>query len=137
MLIRDLDQVESSEMTMPGAEKVTMRLMVGRADGAPNFAMRCFDVEPGGCTPFHNHNYEHEILIVQGQGKAVQETECGEKELTPIKAGDVLFVQPNEMHQFRNDSSETLRFMCMVPTQFDCSSENTGDEAAMADTPGS
>lgn len=134
MLIRDLDQVESKNMTMPGAEKVTMRLMVGRGDGAPNFAMRCFDVEPGGCTPLHQHNYEHEILIIQGEGKVAQEVDGGsdqEVEYKPIKAGDVLLVQPNELHQFRNDSDSTLRFMCMVPTQFDCGG------GSVSDTPGS
>ncbi len=131
MLIRDLDQVESQEMTMPGAEKVTMRLMVGREDGAPHFAMRCFDVEPGGCTPLHQHNYEHEILIMEGEGKVAQDTGDGEVEFQPIKAGDVLFVRANELHQFRNDSDANLRFMCMVPTQFDCGGGN------LSDTPGS
>jgi len=131
MLIRDPDQVESKEMTMPGAEQVTMRLMVGRGDGASNFAMRCFDVQPGGCTPLHHHNYEHEIMVMAGEGKAVKHNGDGEEELVPIKAGDVIFIQPNELHQFRNDGDSILRFMCMVPTKFDCGG------GTMSDTPGS
>ena len=53
MLIRNPDDVSPKTMDMPGAERVQMRLMVGREDGAPNFAMRIFDVEPGGQTPHH------------------------------------------------------------------------------------
>ena len=51
MLIRKPSETQSKPMTMPGADRVQMRLMVGRDDGAPNFSMRVFDVEAGGQTP--------------------------------------------------------------------------------------
>ncbi|MFI4860719.1 MAG: cupin domain-containing protein [Phycisphaerales bacterium JB063] len=118
MLIRNPDDIAPKTMTMPGAEGVEMRLMVGRADGAPNFAMRIFDVEPGGQTPHHQHNYEHEILVLDGEGEAYS----GDTP-HPVKQGDVLFVPANEVHQFRNTSDKPFRFMCMVPTAFDCGEE--------------
>ncbi|MEM1354180.1 MAG: cupin domain-containing protein [Planctomycetota bacterium] len=126
MLIRNPDEVEPRPMTMPGAERVQMRLMVGRGDGAPNFAMRIFDIEPGGQTPHHQHNYEHEIMVLQGQGQAYSGH-------TPhdVSAGDVLFVPANEVHQFKNTGEGVFRFMCMVPTQFDCGN------GACEPTPGS
>jgi len=115
MIIRKPSDVQPQPMTMPGAQRVQMRLMVGRGDGAPNFAMRLFDVEPGGQTPHHQHNYEHEIMVLEGQGVAMS----GDTP-HPVSAGDVLFVPANQMHQFRNTGDTTFRFMCMVPTQFDC-----------------
>ena len=126
MLIRKPSETPAKPMTMPGAERVQMRLLVGRDDGAPNFAMRVFDVEAGGQTPHHQHNYEHEIMVLDGTGVAV----CGD---TPhaVTAGDVIFVTANELHQFRNTGDTTFRFMCIVPTQFDC-----GD-GSCAPTPGS
>jgi quercetin dioxygenase-like cupin family protein len=126
MLIRKPNDIPAKPMTMPGAEKVQMRLMVGREDGAPTFAMRVFDVEAGGQTPHHEHNYEHEVMVLEGQGLAI----CGD---TPheVTAGDVIFVPANERHQFRNPSDTTFRFMCIVPTQFDC-----GD-GSCSPTPGS
>jgi quercetin dioxygenase-like cupin family protein len=30
-------------------------------------------------------------------------------------AGDVIFVQPNEVHQFRNESDKPVRFLCLIP----------------------
>ena len=115
MLIRKSSDVQPQPMTMPGAEKVQMRLMVGREDGAPTFAMRVFDVEPNGQTPHHQHNYEHEIMVLEGRGVAMSGDTPHE-----VAAGDVLFVPANEVHQFRNTGQDTFRFMCIVPTQFDC-----------------
>ena len=118
MLIRRPEQVAPQQMAMPGASRVSMRLMVGRSDGAPNFSMRLFEVEPGGHTPQHQHNYEHELLILEGSGQ-VQGGVNGST-IRPIQAGDVIFMPPNELHQFKNTGPTTLKMMCMVPTQFDC-----------------
>jgi quercetin dioxygenase-like cupin family protein len=118
MLIRNPHDVEARNMDMPGATGVTMRLMVGREDGAPNFAMRLFEVQPGGCTPRHSHNYEHEILILEG--KAAVGRDQNEANDTIAKTGDVLFIPANQTHQFRNAGPDMLRFVCLVPTEFDC-----------------
>lgn len=128
MLIRKPQEIAPQTMTMPGAEGVRMRLMVGREDGAPNFAMRLFEVQPGGHTPLHQHNYEHEILILDGRGE-VMDGEAGVAR--PINAGDVLFIPANQTHQFRNSAEQPLKFMCLVPTQFDCGCDG------MRPTPGS
>jgi len=128
MLIRNPEQTQARPMDMPGASGVTMRLMVSSDDGAPNFAMRIFEVQPGGHTPRHQHNYEHEIMILEGQAHVG--TSEDETEDTTAKAGDVLFIPANQTHQFRNTSQDVLKFMCMVPTEFDCGGES-------APTPGS
>ena len=118
MLIRRYEQVEPQLMSMPGARGVSIRVMVGRAEGAPTFAMRVFDVAPGGQTPRHAHNYEHEVIVLEGEGQVFSGNDAGT--IRPIRAGDVLFVPANETHQFRNVSHTTLRFACMVPVTFDC-----------------
>ena len=43
--------VPAEDVTMEGAEKVTIRWLISKDDGAPNFAMRLFDMEPGGHSP--------------------------------------------------------------------------------------
>jgi quercetin dioxygenase-like cupin family protein len=78
--------------------------------GAPNFAMRLFEVEPKGYSPFHSHPWEHEVFIVEGEGTIVSAE--GEKR---FKAGDVVFILPNEKHQFKNSSAKDLKFLCIVP----------------------
>ena len=69
MLIRRPDETPGTPVALDGVKDVTMRMMVGRDDGAPNFSMRHFTVEPGGHTPHHSHNYEHEVVIVEGEGE--------------------------------------------------------------------
>jgi quercetin dioxygenase-like cupin family protein len=102
-------------VAMDGVKDVTMRLMVGRDDGAPTFSMRHFTVEPGGHTPRHEHNYEHEVYVVEGSGR----TEYA-GEMHDIRAGDVLFVEPNTVHQFVNTGTTPLKFLCLVPARYDC-----------------
>ena len=92
------------------AKGVKVRWLISKETGAPNFAMRLFEVEPGGYTPHHTHPWEHEIYILSGRGLAVGEE--GEK---PIKPGDVIYIPPGERHQLRNNGDKPLRFLCLIP----------------------
>lgn len=115
MRIQALTEHEQTAVTMPGASGAKMRMLVGPRDGASTFHMRQFEVAPGGFTPHHQHDYEHEILILKGRG--VAQSAAGER---PFKAGDVIWVPPNEMHQFRNTGAEPLEFICLIPAPRDC-----------------
>lgn len=103
-------EVPSNEVTMEGASGCHVRALVGEADRAPNFAMREFEVAPGGHTPRHFHDYEHEVFVLEGSGVIID----GDNERT-LRAGDVVFVAPNDVHQFRNTGSVAMRFLCLIP----------------------
>jgi quercetin dioxygenase-like cupin family protein len=92
---------------MPGVVK---REVITARDGAPNFAMRVFDVEPGHSTPYHSHHWEHEAFILAGEG--VVKGETGESK---IAKDSVVFIAPDELHCFTNTGKETLRFICVIP----------------------
>lgn len=115
MKIQHHTEIQESQVTLEGSRDARMRLLISDKDGANNFAMRMFTVEPGGYTPFHFHNYEHEVFVLQGQG--VLKAEDGEY---PFEAGDVIFVNPNEKHQFRNVGQEQMKFLCLIPTPEKC-----------------
>ena len=110
MKVKAYEQVESAPVEMEGAVDCTVRWLVGEPDGAPNFAMRQFEVAPGGHTPKHNHPYEHEVFVLEGDGVVLE----GDTE-HPLTAGDVVYVAPDEVHQFRNTGSQPLKFLCLVP----------------------
>jgi len=95
-----------------GASKLKVRWLITKEMGAPNFAMRLFEMEPKGHSPFHSHPWEHEVFIIEGEGLAISEE--GEKR---FRAGDVVFIFPNEKHQFKNNAEKTLKFLCLVPLQ--------------------
>jgi len=39
----------------------------------------------------------------------------GEEEEHVLRPGTVVFVPPNEPHQFKNTGRTTLKFICLVP----------------------
>jgi len=92
---------------LPGVLK---REVINAKDGAPNFCMRVFEVEPGSSTPSHSHDWEHEVFVLAGEG--VVEGAGGR---TTISPGSVIFVAPNEHHCFINAGDQTLRFICVIP----------------------
>jgi len=110
MIHKSFKDVEPEIPDEKGASKVTIRWLISKKEGAENFAMRLFEIEPGGYTPYHRHEWEHEVFILEGRGKIIQEGI--EEELHP---GDFLFIPPMEWHQFRNDGDEVLKFLCLVP----------------------
>jgi quercetin dioxygenase-like cupin family protein len=114
MKIHHYTDVEAKEATEQGASRVKVRWLITKEMGAPNFAMRLFEVEAGGCSPLHTHPWEHEVFILEGNGALV--TEGSDRK---FKAGDAVYVAPNEKHQFKNVGSETLKFLCMVPHKRD------------------
>ena len=115
MIIRQTDSTACKPLPMEGVQGVSMRVMVGKEDGAPNFAMRHFKVDPGGHTPRHSHNYEHQVVILKGRGEAFDQGEH-----RSIAEGDVLFVGADDEHQFLNTSEEPLEFLCLVPLHGAC-----------------
>ena len=121
MLIRRAEEMDGVPMQMAGAEGVTMRMMIGRADDAPTFAMRHFTVEPGGHSPRHSHDYEHEVYVVAGSARLEHDGAFYD-----LKPGDALFVQPNVIHQFVNTGNVPFKFLCFVPITFDCGKPTPG-----------
>jgi quercetin dioxygenase-like cupin family protein len=102
--------LEAKPVVDPAASGATMRIAIGPDDGAPNFVMRVFTVEPGGHSPRHSHPYEHEVFFHAGNGELF----C-EGETHSVGPGHVAFVPPGSLHQFRNTGSEPLVFVCVVP----------------------
>ena len=83
---------------------------MGPDDGAPAFTLRHFEVEPGASSPYHDHDWEHEIYVVGGEGELV-----GEEGPLTLKPGDAAYVAPGEKHCLRNGGSGVFSFLCVVP----------------------
>ncbi len=110
MKVVNFNKIKGEEVSDPGAKDVTVRWLISKNDGAPNFAMRLFEIKPGGFTPYHQHQWEHEVFILKGDGSLVTEGKA-----SPLKPGDAVFVPGGENHQFKNVSEEDLIFLCLIP----------------------
>ena len=110
MPVNHYETVTQEAVDMDGAEGCQVRWLIGQDDGAPHFAMRQYEGACGGFTPRHQHPYEHEVFILEGQGVLFE----GDVE-QPLRAGDVAFVAPDQLHQFRNTGETPLKFLCLIP----------------------
>jgi len=115
MIIRKPDQVPATVVELDGVKGATRQLMMGSADGVPNFSLRVFTLEPLGHTPRHSHVAEHLNYVISGRGVLVDEDGT---ERT-LEAGDFAFVAPGELHQFRNVGAESFSFICAVPKEYE------------------
>ena len=109
MNIFPYDSVKTEEVA-GGAAKTKVRWLITEKMGAPNFDMRVFEIDPTGYSPLHSHPWEHEVFILRGEGQLFD----GNNTFS-FKTGDVIFVPPNEQHQFRNIGNKTLEFICLIP----------------------
>jgi quercetin dioxygenase-like cupin family protein len=116
MKIIAIDHVEKKKVQMEGAAGAWKQLPLGSKDGTPVYSFRVFTLEPGGNTPYHSHPYEHMNFVIEGEGVLLN---AGGKE-QQLKAGDFALVDPNERHQYRNNSSDKVfRMICGVPKVFE------------------
>ena len=110
MKIENSSNVPSTPVEMDGAKDVNIRWLISTDDGADNFAMRMFELKPGGHTPLHTHPHEHEVFVVEGEGIFVYE---GKEH--KFSSDYVIFVPPNKQHRFKNTGNSILRLLCLIP----------------------
>jgi quercetin dioxygenase-like cupin family protein len=113
MIVKNYHEVPAEEVTMAGAEAVTIRWLLGKDSPAANFYLRLFEVQPGGHSPYHTHAIEHEIFILEGQGYINAK---GTRHA--VSAGSFALVEPNEEHQFENTGDAVLKFLCIIPKEY-------------------
>ena len=99
-------EVEAKEFEEGSRTKI--RLL--NTECSSNFAVRHFEIEPGGYSPYHSHPWEHEIFVLEGIGTAI-----GNKEVEAISVGDLISIPAGEIHQIKNTGKSTLKILCMIP----------------------
>ncbi|MEA3470661.1 MAG: cupin domain-containing protein, partial [Thermodesulfobacteriota bacterium] len=97
---------DSVILDLPGAKDISLRVIIGHEDGAPNFTMLLLEIAPGGHGPSHTHPWEEIIFVKSGTG----EVKSGD-ETRPLGPGTAVFFAPNEPHQFLNTGTELLEFL--------------------------
>jgi len=110
MKIEKSSNITKSPVDIEGAKDVDIRWLIAKTDGAENFALRMFELQPGGYTPLHTHPHEHEVFIVEGSGVFVFE---GKEH--PFNSEYVIFVPGGKEHCFKNTGDSVLRFLCIIP----------------------
>lgn len=108
MRIKNENELKFEPTKLEGAKGVYRKYLIIGEDGAQKFYMRMYKVEKNGYTPLHKHVYEHEVFILNGEGVIVSD-----KGEIPIKKGDAIYIDSNELHQLKNYKGEPLIFICI------------------------
>ena len=94
-----------------GAVGGSRQVVIGKRDGAFNFGMRYYEIAPGGQSllrpprtrPWRLRS-QRRRPVDDGLGRCIE-----------IGAGDIIYIPPNEQHQFENTGHEPFCFLCAVP----------------------
>ena len=102
---------KATSQKVENAVKTEIEWLVDRHDGAPNFEMRKFTIQPGGSIPKHYHlDIEHEQYVLRGRYKVG----IGE-EVYEVREGDSVYIPAGKVHWYQNTGEQTAEFLCIVP----------------------
>ena len=92
------------------ADGLSKGVLIGEDQGAPNFAMRRFVLDPGATVPEHTNAVEHEQFVLSGE----YVVGIDDEEYT-VSAGDSMLIPAGAVHWYRNEGDEPGAFICAVP----------------------
>lgn len=110
-----VDLTVYGDSEVPNSPKHASRrlLITEEREGAQYFVFRYFRILPGGnSTMFDKHVHDHGVLILHGHCRVTingQEYHAG-----PM---DVIYVSPNDVHDFVVEGDEALGFLCVIPNK--------------------
>ncbi|MEM1944241.1 MAG: cupin domain-containing protein [Nitrososphaerota archaeon] len=106
------------------AKKTYIQWLIDRRDGAPNFEIRKFTIEPGGDIPAHMHpDIEHEQYVLRGNYTIVIDGVTYR-----VGPGTAIYIPANSVHSYRNDGDEQAEFLCIIPRRERYGVEWIGDD---------
>jgi len=106
MRVISYEEVEAKEVK----EGFKLKIRWLNTAGSKNFSVRLFEIEPGGYSPYHNHPWEHEIFVLEGNGTVI-----GNEGAEAISVGNIISIPGEETHQIKNTGKSTLKLLCMIP----------------------
>ncbi|MCZ6507576.1 MAG: cupin domain-containing protein [Acidobacteria bacterium] len=118
-----LEAYKATTQTWAG---ISRRELVGKRGESTGFHVRYFEIAPGGFSTLEQHEHEHVVIPLRGEGEA--QFGCF---VYKVRFGDVVYVAPNDPHQFRNaeDAREPFGFLCIVDAERDAPEPSDGLEA--------
>ena len=105
-------QVEEEPLLKRDAKSTKVRYLIDQRHGANNFYLRIYEIEPGGQTPHDQHPYEHQVYVLSGRAKLLTMMD-DIPTLRDVGEGDVVYIGPNQVHQFSNPNKESFRMLCV------------------------
>lgn len=110
MIVNNMKHIKGKEIVHPEAKGANMKVLVSPNEGWDGYVMRVVEVEEGGYSPKHTHDWPHINYMIEGKGELMID---GKNH--PVEAGSYSYVPANSLHQFRNVGTTPFKFICIVP----------------------
>ncbi len=86
----------------------TYTILLSGEDTAGRYSLIDMYVPPGGGPPPHRHDFEESFIVLEGE---IEATFRGQK--VSLRTGQVIQIPANAPHQFRNNSTQPARLLCI------------------------
>jgi len=111
MSVKHIDEVNAEEVS--DGKEATKQVLIG-ADEGPHFALRRFEIQPGGNMPLHTNTVEHEQYVLNGEA----EVQIGD-ETHLVKKNNAVFIPAGTLHSYKVLGDEPFIFICVIPNEED------------------
>jgi len=105
--VRPADAVAAQPVAAGTATEV--QILLGPAEGAPNFALRRFRMGAGGGMPRHTNEVEHEQYVLSGRARITVGDDVHE-----VSPGHTLYIPARVPHSYEVLEAP-FEFLCIVP----------------------
>ena len=112
MKVGNIKNTPKKKIESPVVKGASMQTLISPEEGWIGHVMRMMEVEKGGHTPRHTHDWPHINYVAEGEG--ILHIEGEDHKLEP---GSYAYVPANKLHQFINTGEEVLKFICIVPEE--------------------
>ena len=106
-VVRPADAVPARNVAAGAATE--MQVLLGTAEGAPNFVMRRFTMGERGGIPMHTNLVEHEQYVLRGRARVTIAGKVHE-----VGPDDTLFIPAGAPHCYEVTQAP-FEFLCVVP----------------------
>ncbi len=111
MILKHSNNVEKHFIQRDGFAGASVRYLLVKDDGCPNYAIRLMEFDLNGHTSYHAHEEEHEFYFLEGQGILVDNDGIEHE----VKPGDVVYIPQKHKHQIKNTGNVVLKVICTIP----------------------
>jgi len=105
LIVADADDPSAVHISLVGN---TYTILVSGEDTEGRYSLIDMFVPPGGGPPAHRHDFEESFTVLEGE---IEATFRGRK--VSLRAGQVIQIPANAPHQFRNNSAQPARLLCL------------------------
>ena len=111
MILKHSNNVEKHFIQRDGFAGASVRYLLVKDDGCPNYAIRLMEFDLNGHTSYHAHEEEHEYYFLEGKGVVVDHNKVEHI----VESGDAVYVPSKQKHQVKNIGKSVLTFICTIP----------------------